>query len=99
MTSSLKDVYYVLCKHYMKEIDARNALWDIYSVFDLVDLDAMLVLDSLESDEPDYEDGIIRAAANALQVDAIISYDEKAFRKSKIPKMTAKEVLEAFHTH
>ncbi len=44
---------------------------------------------ALDSNEPDYEDGLIRSTAEALQVDAIISYDKKAFHKSFTPKYTA----------
>ena len=38
----------------------------------------------------------IFAAAEALQVDAIISYDKAAFKQSPIPKMTAPEALSTF---
>ena len=93
LTSSLNDVYYSLRRHYTSEKIARASVRDIAEVFDLVDLTGPFVFESLDSSEPDYEDGLIRAAAEALQVDAIISYDMKAFEKSFIPKMTAQEAL------
>lgn len=80
----------------MNEADARSAIRDIAETFDLVDLTGLFVFESIDSDEPDYEDGLIRAAAEALQVDAIISYDKAAFKQSPIPKMTAPEALGAF---
>ena len=55
-----------------------------------------LVFEALDSNEPDYEDGLIRGTAEALQVDAIISYDKKAFRSSFVPKLTAGEALSLF---
>ncbi len=61
-------------------------------MFDLVDLTGLLVYSALDSNEADYEDGLIRAAAEALQVDAIVSYDKKAFKGSCIPRKTAAEV-------
>lgn len=93
LASSLDDVYYALCRHYMDEANARASIRDIAEVFDLVDLTGILVFSALDSDEPDYEDGLIRAAAEALQVDAVISYDKKAFKSTLIPKQTAKEAL------
>lgn len=91
LTSSLNDVYYVLRRHYASEKAARESIRDIAEVFDLVDLTGIFVFESLDSNEPDYEDGLIRAAAEALQVDAIVTYDKNAFAKSFIPKMTAEE--------
>lgn len=94
LSSSLNEIYYALHAHFMPESDARASLCDIADVFDLVDLTGVFVLQALESNEPDYEDGTVRVAAEALQVDAIITYDKKAFRSSFIPKMTAREALE-----
>ena len=82
LSSSLNDVYYILCRHYMTE--------------DLIDLTGLFVHESIDSDEPDYEDGLIRVAAEELQVEAIISYDKAAFKNSFVPKMTAQEALVAF---
>ena len=93
LSSSLNEIYYALHSHYMSEAEARASIRDIAETFDLVDLTGLQVFAALDSDEPDYEDGLIRSAAEALQVDAIISYDKKAFRRSFIPKMTAQEAL------
>lgn len=94
LASSLNEVYYVLHRHYMNEADARSAIRDIAETFDLIDLTGLFVLESIDSDEPDYEDGLIRVAAEELQVDAIISYDKAAFKNSPVPKLTAAEALE-----
>ncbi len=98
LASSLNEVYYVLHRHYMDETDARASIRDMAETFDLVDLTGIIVFESIDSNEPDYEDGLIRAAAEHLQVDAIISYDKDAFKSSFIPKMTAVEALAAFLT-
>ena len=91
LSSSLNEIYYALHSHYMSEGEARASIRDIAETFDLVDLTGLQVFAALDSDEPDYEDGLIRSVAEALQVDAIISYDKKAFHKSFIPKYTASE--------
>lgn len=92
--SSLSDVYYALHSHYTDEPTARRSIELIAEIFDLVDLTGLFVWKSIRSNEPDYEDGLIRAAAEALEVDAIISYDKKAFRNSPIPKLIAQEAME-----
>lgn len=93
LASSLNEIYYALHRHYMSEEDARASIREIAEVFDLVDLTGTLVYSALDSNKPDYEDGLIRAAAEVLQVDAIVSYDKKAFKGSYIPRKTAAEVL------
>ena len=93
LASSLADAYYVLHSHYMSEPDARRSIENVADNFTLIDLTTDMVHMSLHSDEPDYEDGLIRAAAETLQVDAIVSYDAKAFRNSFVPKYTASEVV------
>ena len=60
-------------------------------MFDLVDLTGLLVYSALDSNEADYEDGLIRAAAEALQVDAVVSYDKKAFKGSYIPRIPGRQ--------
>ena len=63
-------------------------------VFSLAPTDARVVRAALVSDEPDYEDAIVRACAELNQVDALVSYDKKAFRGSPVPKITAHEVCD-----
>lgn len=93
LSSSLNEVYYVLHRHYLDERDARQSIQDMAETFTLIDLTDYLVLTSIRSNEPDYEDGLIRAAAEDLQVDAIITYDKAAFKNSFIPKLTAAEAF------
>lgn len=97
LSSSLNEAYYVLHRHYMSELDARNAIRDMAETFTLIDLTDYLVFTSVDSSEPDYEDGLIRAAAEDLQVDTIITYDKAALKNSFIPKMTAAEALAEFN--
>ncbi len=93
LSSSLKDVYYILCRHYLSENDARTSIKMLRETLDMVDLSSTFIDEALQSDEPDFEDGIVRAAAESLHVDAVVSYDESAFKHSFIPKMTAEKAL------
>ena len=49
---------------------------------------------ALNSDEPDFEDGIIRACAELNGADFIITRDKAAFAHSKVRSVTAAEYLE-----
>ncbi len=93
LSSSLNDVYYILRRHYLSEGDARQSVRMLRETLDMLDLSSTLVDAALDSDEPDYEDGVVRAAAEALQVDAIVTYDKDAFARSPVRKATAGQAL------
>lgn len=92
---SLKDAYYVLSKYRNKE-EALEFVMAAMDFFDVCTVDLGICLKAGMSDEPDFEDGIIRAVAESIPVDFIISRDEKAFRKSVIKRMSAQEYIDAF---
>ena len=93
LSSSLKDAYYILCRHYLSEVDARQSVKILRQTLDMVDLNVTIVDNAFESDEADLENALIRCAAESLQVDAIISYDEDAFKNSYISRLTAEEAM------
>lgn len=95
--SSLKDVYYVFNRHYGDEAVARSVISQMRDVFDVVALDALAVDAALASDEPDFEDGLVRAVAELALCDFIVSRDVKAFRTSSCSRVDAGQALRALH--
>ncbi|WP_165054584.1 MULTISPECIES: PIN domain-containing protein [unclassified Adlercreutzia] len=93
--TSLKDLYYVLTKH-MGEADARLYVQAVMEDFDVCPVDLVTCRTAITSNEPDFEDGIVRACAETAQVDFIISRDEKAFARSRIKRLSAQEYVEHF---
>ena len=89
---SLKDTYYILCKR-MREYDVRKMISELLSLIDVVAVDRLVCQRALVSDEPDFEDGIVRACAERWKADYIISRDEKAYANSHIKRVTAEEYL------
>ena len=94
LSSSLKDTYYILRKHYLPEANARYSIRMFRKVFEMIDLNSVIIDKVFSSNEPDFEDALVRSAAEVLQVDAIISYDKDAFKASFIPKLTAINAFE-----
>ena len=94
---SLKDIYYVLSK-YADERAARSFVLATMDLLTVADVDGTLCRLAALSDEPDFEDGIIRACAEDLSVDFIISRDEKAFARSPIRRLSAQEYIDLFCT-
>lgn len=92
---SLKDVYYVLTK-YAGEQQAREFVRAIIDLFEIIAVDGVACRIAAFPDEPDLEDGLIRACAESVPVDFIISRDKAAFTRSSIKRLSAKEYLDLF---
>ena len=92
---SLKDVYYVLTK-YADEAAARQFIGALMELFEIVAVDSAICRRALESDEKDFEDGLVRACAEALPADFIISRDERAFARSSVKRLSAQEYVDLF---
>lgn len=83
---SLKDAYFVITKR-ASEAEARQYLHFIAQSCEILSVDAKTCAMALSSTEPDFEDGLIAAAAIQAGVDIIISRDETAFNNLPIPKI------------
>ena len=94
-SSSLKDVYYILCKC-SAETNARHYITQAIDVFTVLPVDESVCKIAANSDEPDFEDGIIRACAELAKVDFILSRDQAAFSKSPIKRLNAQDYLDLF---
>lgn len=80
---SLKDLYYVSCKA-MGEPDARAVVRDLMQLLEVLPIGANECRMSVESNEPDFEDGLVRAAAESNDVDFIVTRDVDAFTRSSV---------------
>ena len=90
---SLSDAYYIMSRLY-DEPSAREAVRMLAELVVVAPIGAEETLLALDSNEPDFEDGLVRACAELNDVDFIISRDEKAFRKATIRRVTAREYLD-----
>ena len=90
---SLKDAYYVLEREY-DEPTARKAIDHLTGLLAICPVSGEECDMSLRSNEPDFEDGLIRAVAELEGADFIITRDAGAFAKSKVRSVTAREYLE-----
>lgn len=89
--STIKDTYYIMCRMYKREDIVRERLHMLLDVVRLEELTIPVVERAFTSDEPDLEDGIIRATAELYGAQAIITRDESAFLNSSVQKMTPRE--------
>ena len=94
LASSLKDFYFIYERHYGSEPEARRQVRLLRTLATLVDLTGGVVDRALGSDEPDFEDGLVRAAAEGIGADLIVSRDAAAFAGSPVSRTDAAGALE-----
>lgn len=92
---SLKDVYYVMRKS-LPETRARKFIAYLMDLFVILPCSFEEAGMAIISDEPDFEDGLIRASAELNDASFIITRDKKAFKTCVIRALTASEFLEVF---
>lgn len=89
LASSLKDVYCICHRHYRSEPTARGYVRHLAAVLPVLDLTSQMVDMALLSNEPDFEDGLIRAAAEASGCTHILTRDAGGFLSSRVTKIDA----------
>lgn len=95
LASSLKNVYYILCRHYSAPDLARERTRMLADTFEIEELTRSLLKDAFSSDEPDFEDALVRVAAQRISCDFIVTEDRKDFAPSSVKKATIDEALAA----
>lgn len=98
LSSSLKDVYYVYCRHYGSEARAREIVRGFCDMSEIVDLTGAIVRGAVDGSEPDFEDGLVREAALAAGADVLVTRDAAGFKGMPIPVLDADSVLELLHS-
>lgn len=91
---SLKDAYHILCRKYRDEQIVRERLWGFSQIVELGELTHEVAELAFSLDEPNLEDGIVRATAELAGVEAIITRDAGAFERSFVPAMTPAQYCE-----
>lgn len=90
--TSIKDIFYLVAKHLGVE-KAYEAVEMVLSIADVATVDELVCTKALKLERPDYEDGIIAAAAAIENVACIISRDKGAFRQGSIKRYGPEEFL------
>lgn len=94
--SCIKDAYFILCRQYHAEAVVRARLDDFRQIISCEPLTEEVMDAAFASDEPDLEDGIVRATAELIGAKAIVTRDASAYKGSNVPAMTAREYLMRF---
>lgn len=89
---SLPTSYYLM----RSEVGHRRAisgLKAVRSVFEIVELDDLMIEQAIEGGFGDFEDGIQACAALRANADWIVTRDVRGFRKSQVPALQPAELI------
>ena len=92
---SLRDIGYVVHRRLHDNEKTKKLQMKIYSMTSKVlSTSADCAIESLYSDNPDYEDSLQMLAAEEAMLDAIVTFNKKDFSTSRIPVFTPSEICE-----
>lgn len=93
--SSYKDVYYILRRSLGSESDARALVKGLVECVPITPIDqrGTDLAPAAASNEPDFEDGLVRRLAERERLTAIVTRDASAFRSSFVPAFDPREFL------
>ena len=87
MPSQLVDYYYITRKAGLSDEERRRSISLFLDYLELCPVDSAFVRAVVESDEPDFEDGMIRQAAESFGADYIVTRDVAGFHGSAVQKI------------
>lgn len=99
LNSCLKDLYFIVSRHYGGEIVAREAVRLTRDFATSVELSNRFIDCALVSDELDFEDGIMRAAAESVGADFLVTRDKPAFKGSLVRHGDAAQAISFLDAH
>lgn len=78
-SKQMTDIYYVLRKYVADDRIRRDLIETLLQSFEILSIDKDLLVRSLASEVPDYEDAVIAESARRVGASFIVTSDEKGF--------------------
>ena len=94
--SSIKDVHYVISRHYRDTGDALALIAELLEIVRLADTTAQDVLNALQSGNVDFEDAVVSETAAREFADFIVTRNKSDFSGSPVPALLPSELIEKF---
>ena len=95
--TTVTTIFYLLAKK-LSAKKAKRHVREILKIFNVSNINRVVLEDALESNFNDYEDGVLYQSAIHAKLEAIITRNQKDFDKSEIPIYSPATFLEALDT-
>jgi len=91
--SQTTDIFYLLRRHGADEVTSKKIIKKLTASVKVSDVLPADVGNALDSDMPDYEDGLLAYCAKRQKTDFIVTRNKKDFVKSPVPAISPDEFL------
>ena len=92
--NSITDIYYILRKR-IGDQKAREAIWNLMTVFDVADVDGECCATALGSPMKDFEDAVLAVSAARSGAETLVTGDRELLEETNCPlrTVTVQELL------
>ncbi|MDZ7757269.1 PIN domain-containing protein [Rhodohalobacter sp.] len=90
--TTVTTIHYLLAKSLNPE-NAEQYVMDILKIFHIAAITRAVLVEAVGCDFADYEDGVIHQSAIHANLDAILTRNQKDFKKSELPVYSPAEFL------
>ena len=91
--SQTTDIFYLLRRHGADEVTSKKIIKKLTASVKVSDVSSADVGSALDSDMPDYEEGLLAYCAKRQKTDFIVTRNKKDFAKSPVPAISPDEFL------
>jgi predicted nucleic acid-binding protein len=92
--TSYTNIYYLLHKQIKSHKKVISLLSILFEITALIDINAGIISQSLDSEFSDFEDAVqFYGALSNKKIDIIVSRDKKGFKKSTLPVLDVEQTL------
>ena len=89
--SSIDTIHYLITKAIDKRT-ANEVIYKLLKIFEVTEVNKTVLIETLNNDFSDFEDGIIYISALFKGVDIIVTRDKRGFKNSKIKILSPAEM-------
>lgn len=95
--TTVTTIFYLLAKKLSPQ-KARRYVREMLKIFNVSNINRLVLEDALDSNFKDYEDGVLYQSAVHANLEAIVTRNQKDFEKSNIPIFSPAVFIEALDT-
>jgi predicted nucleic acid-binding protein len=90
--TTITTVYYLACKT-VGAVKAQEEIRKLLTIFEVASVNRLVLESALAADFNNFEDAVIHEAACHAGADAIVTRNQKDYKKSRIPVYTSTEMV------
>jgi predicted nucleic acid-binding protein len=91
--TSITTIHYLVSKTTNRQ-EANGIIENLLRLFDIADVNKIVLLESIKNNGKDFEDSVIYTSAEFFDIDVIITRDKKGFAQSNIKVNQPREFLD-----